>query len=46
MEPEITEESGMQTMEKSRRESRYGEISTGVAGTVILVIDRPLESVA
>lgn len=46
MEPEITEESGTQTLGKSRLESRYGEISTGVAGTVILVIDRPLESVA
>lgn len=46
MEPEITEESRTQALEKSRLESRYGEISTGVAGTVILVIDSPLESVA
>lgn len=46
MEPEITEKSWMQALEKSRLESRYGEISTRVAGTVILVTDSPLESVA
>lgn len=45
MEPEITEESRTQALEKSRLESRYEEISAGVAGTVILVIGSPLESV-